>query len=173
VSRPAARVSAATSPRANGEARRPARDGVNPRVRGAGRWWSGVERRAGTGYHSRLPSTPRWRGRRSTTAPGQVAQVVEQRTENPRVGGSTPPLATYNLGHRIDGTDRATSSIRPIAAFHASSRPSVTRPNSLHHPACGTNDHVGPIELDVVARVGHELVAPVPAPRCLVIVQGS
>jgi hypothetical protein len=25
---------------------------------------------------------------------GQVAQLVEQRTENPRVGGSTPPLAT-------------------------------------------------------------------------------
>jgi hypothetical protein len=29
---------------------------------------------------------------------GQVAQLVEQRTENPRVGGSTPSLATniYN-----------------------------------------------------------------------------
>ena len=25
---------------------------------------------------------------------GQVAQLVEQRTENPRVGGSSPPLAT-------------------------------------------------------------------------------
>ncbi len=25
---------------------------------------------------------------------GQVAQLVEQRTENPRVGGSIPPLAT-------------------------------------------------------------------------------
>ncbi len=25
---------------------------------------------------------------------GQVAQLVEQRTENPRVGGSTPSLAT-------------------------------------------------------------------------------
>jgi hypothetical protein len=25
---------------------------------------------------------------------GQVAQSVEQRTENPRVGGSTPPLST-------------------------------------------------------------------------------
>ncbi len=30
---------------------------------------------------------------------GQVAQLVEQRTENPRVGGSIPPLATrYNKG---------------------------------------------------------------------------
>ena len=28
---------------------------------------------------------------------GQVAQLVEQRTENPRVGGSIPPLATTNL----------------------------------------------------------------------------
>ena len=27
-------------------------------------------------------------------APGQVAQLVEQRTENPRVDGSIPPLAT-------------------------------------------------------------------------------
>ena len=27
---------------------------------------------------------------------GQVAQLVEQRTENPRVGGSIPPLATIN-----------------------------------------------------------------------------
>jgi hypothetical protein len=27
---------------------------------------------------------------------GQVAQLVEQRTENPCVGGSIPPLATKN-----------------------------------------------------------------------------
>jgi hypothetical protein len=27
---------------------------------------------------------------------GQVAQLVEQRIENPRVGGSIPPLATKN-----------------------------------------------------------------------------
>ena len=27
---------------------------------------------------------------------GQIAQLVEQRTENPRVGGSIPPLATIN-----------------------------------------------------------------------------
>ena len=25
---------------------------------------------------------------------GQIAQLVEQRTENPRVGGSIPPLGT-------------------------------------------------------------------------------
>ena len=38
-------------------------------------------------------------GARSNTRPtpgGQVAQLVEQRTENPRVGGSIPPLATTN-----------------------------------------------------------------------------
>jgi hypothetical protein len=37
------------------------------------------------------------RAGRSNTRPsidGQVAQLVEQRTENPRVGGSIPPLAT-------------------------------------------------------------------------------
>ncbi len=28
---------------------------------------------------------------------GQVAQLVEQRTENPRVGGSIPPLATISV----------------------------------------------------------------------------
>jgi hypothetical protein len=32
---------------------------------------------------------------------GQVAQLVEQRTENPRVGGSIPSLATT-----VIGTDR-------------------------------------------------------------------
>ena len=39
-------------------------------------------------------------GGRSNTRPhlpgGQVAQLVEQRTENPRVGGSIPPLATIS-----------------------------------------------------------------------------
>ena len=30
----------------------------------------------------------------NSRAPGQVAQLVEQRTENPRVGGSIPSLAT-------------------------------------------------------------------------------
>ena len=29
---------------------------------------------------------------------GQIAQLVEQRTENPRVGGSTPSLATKEIG---------------------------------------------------------------------------
>ena len=29
--------------------------------------------------------------------PAQVAQLVEQRTENPRVGGSNPPLGTISL----------------------------------------------------------------------------
>ena len=30
------------------------------------------------------------------TSIGQIAQLVEQRTENPCVGGSIPPLATSN-----------------------------------------------------------------------------
>ena len=34
----------------------------------------------------------------------QVAQLVEQRTENPRVGGSIPPLGTT---HRVYITDRS------------------------------------------------------------------
>ena len=32
---------------------------------------------------------------------GEIAQLVEQRTENPCVGGSIPPLAT-SLLHRIN-----------------------------------------------------------------------
>ena len=32
----------------------------------------------------------------SITSIGQIAQLVEQRTENPCVGGSIPPLATAN-----------------------------------------------------------------------------
>ena len=42
-----------------------------------------------------------WRVGRSNTRPsvsrGQVAQLVEQRIENPRVGGSIPPLATIHI----------------------------------------------------------------------------
>ena len=33
---------------------------------------------------------------------GQVAQLVEQRTENPRVGGSTPSLATIKTDKTKD-----------------------------------------------------------------------
>ena len=32
----------------------------------------------------------------------QVAQLVEQRTENPRVGGSIPPLGTIHLVYTIN-----------------------------------------------------------------------
>jgi hypothetical protein len=31
----------------------------------------------------------------------QIAQSVEQGTENPRVGGSIPPLGTISLSHQI------------------------------------------------------------------------
>ena len=37
---------------------------------------------------------PRGMGRRMSA---QVAQLVEQRTENPRVGGSNPPLGTIHF----------------------------------------------------------------------------
>ena len=47
----------------------------------------GVEQRPTTGYDSKLSND------------GQVAQLVEQRTENPRVGSSILPLATeYDEG---------------------------------------------------------------------------
>jgi hypothetical protein len=37
---------------------------------------------------------------------GQVAQLVEQRTENPRVGGSTPSLATTCITHPLREVQR-------------------------------------------------------------------
>ena len=35
----------------------------------------------------------------------QVAQLVEQRTENPRVGGSNPPLGTIPVPHEVAKTE--------------------------------------------------------------------
>ena len=46
----------------------------------------GVGSRESPSYVSRSPGEARFLG--------QVAQLVEQRTENPRVGGSIPSLAT-------------------------------------------------------------------------------
>ena len=37
---------------------------------------------------------------------GQIAQLVEQRTENPRVGGSIPPLATMSSSGLFSILDR-------------------------------------------------------------------
>jgi hypothetical protein len=45
---------------------------------------------------------------------GQVAQLVEQRIENPRVGGSIPPLATKIL--------HAKRQPSPVAVLHLSDR---------------------------------------------------
>ena len=57
-------------------------------------------------------------------APGQIAQLVEQRTENPRVGGSTPSLTTidYSSPPRVGffnafSTTAATPSRMPRALF--------------------------------------------------------
>ena len=43
-----------------------------------------------------LRYTPSFAEIGETAGDGQVAQLVEQRIENPRVGGSIPPLATKN-----------------------------------------------------------------------------
>jgi hypothetical protein len=60
-------------------------------VRDAGYAWF-VEH-TGIGYDRRLVSGKRMSPALSIRR-GQVAQSVEQRIENPRVGGSIPPLAT-------------------------------------------------------------------------------
>ncbi len=45
-------------------------------------------------------------------AVGQVAQSVEQRTENPRVGGSIPPLATNLIPESVTSNPPACLSTR-------------------------------------------------------------
>jgi hypothetical protein len=61
---------------------------------------------------------------RSNTRPfpgGQVAQLVEQRTENPRVGGSIPPLATNKINAiNIRRTIYAMEYLREHGIFHGS-----------------------------------------------------
>ena len=49
------------------------------------------------------PGPGRYNRRRSGCCQfrAQVAQLVEQRTENPRVGGSNPPLGTIILSHHV------------------------------------------------------------------------
>jgi hypothetical protein len=47
---------------------------------------------------------------------GQVAQLVEQRTENPRVGGSTPSLATTPSYCLTDSLTKATAGL-PASAL--------------------------------------------------------
>src|SRR5450759_3433404 len=54
--------------------------------------------------------------------PGQVAQLVEQRTENPRVGGSIPSLAT-TLTHSRHVLYRLLFGCVPV----------LYRENRLHH----------------------------------------
>jgi hypothetical protein len=44
-----------------------------------------------------LRYTPRFAEISGKAVNGQVAQLVEQRIENPRVGGSIPPLATNKI----------------------------------------------------------------------------
>ena len=45
-------------------------------------------------YNARLPDLPEMPGEPGFAANGLVAQSVEQRIENPCVGGSIPPRAT-------------------------------------------------------------------------------
>ena len=54
---------------------------------------------------------------------GQVAQLVEQRTENPCVGGSIPPLATNHLANLCG----ATRAISPCVAGEIATRSSILR----------------------------------------------
>ena len=62
----------------------------------------------------------------------QVAQLVEQRTENPRVGGSNPPLGTILFfifgGHeKLRGRVIVAimADIADLQAFHANSSPRI------------------------------------------------
>ncbi len=74
------------------------------------------------------------------TVNAQVAQSVEQRIENPRVGGSIPPLGTiYKKASRqrgffvygVRGLDESTDLVRPIA-------PAISNERAARSPQ-GTN----------------------------------
>ena len=60
---------------------------------------------------------------------GQVAQLVEQRTENPRVGGSIPPLGTISIGLLARGNDSGGSprSLRTFSKYLPRSQRSISR----------------------------------------------
>ena len=45
-------------------------------------------------------------------SPGQVAQLVEQRIENPCVGGSIPPLATIDCVVFSESNGRAAAGVK-------------------------------------------------------------
>ena len=59
-------------------------------------WWVQRNDRLDESYGVIFNAKPSW----SFAQHGQVAQSVEQRTENPRVGGSIPPLATKHTDLR-------------------------------------------------------------------------
>ena len=72
----------------------------------------------------------------SLTPIGQIAQLVEQRTENPCVGGSTPSLSTTNTPPSSPGTPGVFAFRRILVrdAFYDDSR-SVNLPNlSVYFP---------------------------------------
>src|SRR5208337_4186296 len=62
---------------------------------------------------------------------GQVAQLVEQRTENPRVGGSIPSLA-MRPSRRNARTDQM---VTPVVTSVAPSSPSVDGPRRSRPPS--------------------------------------
>ena len=68
----------------------------------------------------RAPAVPSWTPGRPH---GQVAQLVEQRTENPRVGGSIPPLATTYKFLKRNGFPASPSDHRRAAG------PKIGRPS--------------------------------------------
>ena len=80
-----------------------------------------------------VPTRP---GRPGSSAPpppsAQVAQLVEQRTENPRVGGSIPPLGTIfsnekTITYEADEAQEAVFSRKLVAAADAKTRFSATQ----------------------------------------------
>jgi hypothetical protein len=66
---------------------------------------------------------------------GQVAQLVEQRTENPRVGGSTPSLATIKKTRVSSGHFNAMQPSSSFSILVTSSRYGLlpTPPKSLRN----------------------------------------
>ena len=68
------------------------------------------------------------------TKRGQVAQLVEQRTENPRAEGSSPPLTTMNFQSPSNGAlflSEISQDVNPAKGIAEKRRPPVVRSPGL------------------------------------------
>jgi hypothetical protein len=100
--------------------------------------------------HAGQDPTPPLKNRPCRNA--QVAQLVEQRTENPRVGGSIPPLGTIYL-NKI--SDLRETKFRPLAADSLGTTAGTTGTRQRGAPALDRGWRVSAREQERRDRRGH------------------